>query len=44
MTTSPSAVRLGVYADVRRARYAALRALLDEATENASTHSLHARL
>lgn len=31
-------------ADARRARYAALRALLDEATENVSTHCLHARL
>jgi hypothetical protein len=31
-------------ADARRARYAALRAMLDEATENVSTHCLHARL
>lgn len=31
-------------AGARRARYAALRAMLDEATENVSTHCLHARL
>lgn len=34
----------GPEADVRRARYAALRALLDEATDNVSTHCLHVRL